>query len=254
MVAGLRARWRRRCRVGDGELANWDGGFPEIVEIGGERWVLKDDGPREVLGARLGWGRVNVAAADLMPHGSRPRALVRLAENYRLRDLPIRNLDEAAAAELAFSLWTRRRDTHAFNRAYVDGIPMFFDHSAAFVPEDSVDHFARDGPDNGYVPRWRVEVWGEAATTLALRDRNRVTESAVHAISEPAVFAKHLERWVAELASIPTDWIRATVASCGFEVDDAERVAAMLTRSQGELPRAVELARTALAMPVAASA
>jgi hypothetical protein len=76
----------------------------------------------------------------------------------------------------------------------------------------------------------------------------------VHAISEPAVFAKHLERWVAELASIPTDWIRATVASCGFEVDDAERVAAMLTRSQGELPRAVELARTALAMPVAASA
>jgi hypothetical protein len=51
--------------------------------------------------------------------------LVRLAQTYTVEELPVTDNDSAIAGELAFCLWVRRRDPHAWNRAYVTGIPIF---------------------------------------------------------------------------------------------------------------------------------
>ena len=58
--------------------------------------------------------------------------LVRLAQSYKKETLPIKNLDEAVASELIFSLWIRKRDTHIDNKIFINGIPIFFDFDVAF--------------------------------------------------------------------------------------------------------------------------
>ncbi len=79
--------------------------------------------------------------------------LVRLVQDYKETEIPIKELDYAMATEIAFSTWIGRRDAHACNRAFKNGIPMFFDFGIAF----GVEHqdFLRSGPDAGYAGNWR---------------------------------------------------------------------------------------------------
>jgi hypothetical protein len=78
------------------------------------------------------------------------------------------------AGELVFSLWVRRRDAHPWNRAYVGGVPGFFDHHTAFGAEAdnvSLDGFFREGDNAGFTSRWRARILpeGELPTTAGER-------------------------------------------------------------------------------------
>jgi hypothetical protein len=96
--------------------------------------------------------------------------LVRLVQDYKETEIPIKELDRAIATEIAFSAWIGRRDAHACNRAFKNGIPMFFDFGIAF----GVEHqdFLRSGPDAGYAGNWRFSKI-EAETIIDLPNLRR---------------------------------------------------------------------------------
>jgi hypothetical protein len=233
-------------RVSDDELLNWSGHVPDTVEVNGERWVVKPEGRRELLGYLLGAGLVNVAEVRLAPKVPGPRmGLVRLAENYTLGDLPVQNLDEAVASELAFSLWIRRRDTHGFNRAYIDGVPLFFDHGSAFEYA-GLRQFLQSGPDNGYVPSWRVIRWDTDPTTLEVRMHNDATSEAIHPVADRGRFFDRLGAWVDRLRDLSARTIAEAVDGAGFGRARADEMIRFLVRSQRELPAALRRTRRLL--------
>jgi hypothetical protein len=86
--------------------------------------------------------------------------IVRPIQEYGLDELTLKDLDEAVASELVLSLCIRRRDTHAGNKGYVDGVPVFFDHHIAFdeygdVVQTAEQFFAENG-DGGYASKWAL--------------------------------------------------------------------------------------------------
>src|SRR5438067_1264101 len=121
-------------------LVEWDERVWYAKECHGAPW-------REVFAWRLGQRWLNVAEVmypdnvrdaiwrDGRPfeeHGNSGLVFVRLGQDYKSEELPIQDLDSAIAGELVFSTWIRRRDAHAWNRTYVSGVPIFFDHHIAF--------------------------------------------------------------------------------------------------------------------------
>jgi hypothetical protein len=218
-------------------LGNWHDKDHPLVEIHDERWMLKPEGGREVLATLLGGTRLNIAEARPWGRtGDGARAAVRLAENYRLGDLLISDLDEAVASEMVFSAWTRRRDSHAFNRAYVRGVPIFFDNGVAFDPTQSLEDFMQTGPDFGYVPSWRVAPGSRYPRTMPVRRATIAANLALHPIHDPAAFVVQVERWITTITRISDGEIEAAVARAGLEED----VVGMLRRSRAELPGAME--------------
>lgn len=236
------------------ELRNWRGEVARVVDVDGERWVVKS-GRRELLGYELGKGHVNVAEVRLassVDDGPGAEVLVRLADSYTVDDLPLRDLDEAVAGELIYSLWFRRRDTHAFNRAYVDGVPLFFDHGTAFDATQSLDAFLRDGSDNGYVPTWRIEVPDARPTTMGMRQRNQSTRLAVHAIENADRFFELLHVWVDRARRRSASEVRNAVREAGIGRRDARGITTMLRRTQHELPDALSRVMRYLETPMSA--
>ncbi len=185
---GLRAM-RQSVETIEAELRNIHDepmiGF--LVVWDGRLWLRKPNGTwPEVLGCRLGQSWLNVAetvagseasgatdlnGAPIETAGGPP--LVRVGQTSAVDGLPIRDLDEAIASELAFSLWTRRRDAGAWNRVYLEGVPVFFDHHIAFGTEDdhrSLDGFFKRGSNGGYARQWRLKRLenGEVPTTWSI--------------------------------------------------------------------------------------
>jgi hypothetical protein len=136
---------------------------------------------------------------------------VRLCQDYTPRVLPINDLTQAIAAEVAFSTWINRRDAHNSNRVYVSGIPMFFDFGAAF--EDSVDFF-KGGPDSGYVANWRL--WkipkGKMIVTNDIRDRERGKPLTLHPIEDETLFWAHIDAYQNGWQTLDEGFISATVS------------------------------------------
>lgn len=238
------------AQVYDHVLTNWHGARVGTTVVDGERWAWKSRGRREALGYHLASGLLNVPEVRLQPQPDGPPiALVRLAENYALADLPIGDLDEAVAAEMAFSLWIRRRDTHAYNRAYVDGIPMFFDHGSAFAVARDLEHFLREGPDTGFVPAWRVEAWAYEPTTLGTRWLNGATGLAVHPVRDTERFLDAFETWVGRLVAYPGSKIDAALRAAGVRNRRLAALSRFLLRSQRELPEAARRVAPLLVAP-----
>ena len=128
------------------ELFDFDGNpiVGHTVESDDKCWYAKTAphaimADRDLLGYILGAGTVNVAeirrlenpAVVTLPDGSRwvPQGahelLVRLGEDYVPDELPLRDLDEAVAYELVFSLWIRRRDATLGTSGMSTGYPCF---------------------------------------------------------------------------------------------------------------------------------
>ena len=86
--------------------------------------------------------------------------LRRLAQSYTKEELVCKTIEEAIARELVFSTWIRRRDAHVDNKAYTDGIPVFYDFHVAFLggPElaDTTTFFSQTS-DWGRAGRWRLK-------------------------------------------------------------------------------------------------
>lgn len=225
-------------------LVNWCGTPFPIVERDGGWWLRKPAGRREYLGHLLTHGRLNVPEVRLDPvtdERGRSWAWVRIVDGST--PLPIGDLDEAAAAEMVFSLWIRRRDAHAHNRVYVAGIPAFFDHGSAFRRID-LDTFFGEDLDAGYPSRWRVEPTAGNPDTESVRRRTVATGMAVHPIRDLDHFDVQLDRWVGMLAMATPEALSALVAAAGFTGPAVARLTRTLVRSRDELPEAVARLRT----------
>ncbi len=224
------------CRpVSVTDLVNHDGRsiVPELVRWR-ERWwrQKRGEGWREILAHRLGGSWLNVAEAispgevdggirwdgsPFDPSADPTSSLVRLIQDYRVEEFPEQDPDRATAGELVFSLWVRRRDAHAWNRAYVDGVPGFFDHHIAFGAEDanrSLDGFFREGGDAGYVSRWRVQVLpeGERLTTAGERHLGS-GELAIHRVHDLKAFDGDLDDAVKRIACFDDVELRSHAVS-----------------------------------------
>jgi len=237
---------------------------PELVSWRGQCWRQKPrDGWREILAYCLGGSWLNVAAAigsaqaagaarqdgtPFDPSADPASSLVRLIQDYRLDEFVESDLDKAIAGELVFSLWVRRRDAHPWNRAYVTGVPGFFDHHIAFGAEDhnrSLDGFFRDGGDAGYVSRWRARAIseGEVPTTGGER-RLEPTEFAIHRVRSLDALDAHMEAAANRIARFGQIELVALALRSGAPEPDS--VAQFLAMTRDELPKAVQRLRRIL--------
>lgn len=157
-----------------------------LVKFQNKFWYVKKLRPPEhkkpdYLGWLIGHTLVNVAEVKLLspeeveqlvllpaisPIGSTISSentyLVRLANSYTFDELVLKTNDEAIAYELVYSVWIRRRDAHAQNRVYIQGVPIFFDHQTAFLGErdlSDINTFFHEPPsDWGRGSAWRIVI------------------------------------------------------------------------------------------------
>lgn len=127
--------------------------------------------------------------------------LVRLAQSYTKDNLPIKDLNEAVASELVFSLWIRRRDTHLDNRWVIDGVPVFFDFHAAFGKKD-VSKFFKNGQkengeyrDWGYAGCWRIKKGKYTIETLKEIKEAKNLRISYHLIEDWVKFEAQLNAY-----------------------------------------------------------
>jgi hypothetical protein len=154
--------------------------------------------------------------------------------------------DEAIAGELIFCLWVRRRDPHAWNRAYIDGVPMFFDHHVAFDGRALVDFFEL-GDDGSHPPRWRVRTFDnpdEVPTTRGERDVARpiALEVGLHRVKSLSTFDAGLDTAAEHIEEMDGAWIAEQVEFSGAP----RAVYDLLERSRAELPTAMKRLRATL--------
>lgn len=210
-----------------------------LVEDGEKFWVVKhtpglvDIEKRELLGYLLGHRFANVAEVRLLDGENELRQirslssrgeesnssntfLIRLARSYTVDELPCKTPDQAVARELVYSTWIRRRDTHADNRVYVEGVPIFFDHHVAFLAEphnaEIANFFNLQPPDYGHAGAWRVRERKERITTLEARAGNKT----YHYVDSLDGFKKEVGAARLGLVSVlPKQW-EDLIAKVGF--------------------------------------
>lgn len=211
-----------------------------LVSDGQKIWVVKhkpagvDEEKRDFLSYLLGKDFANIAEVKLLSpeehqkicvltfkdHSSTPQNtfLVRIGGSYSINELPCQTVEKAVATELVYSVWIRRRDTHANNRSYIGGVPIFFDHQTAFLAEPAYAHstaFFKFNPDYGHAASWRVKPTSEVMTTENARKGN-LADLYVNNLDkfkeELGVAEKELKKMV------PKD-IKSLINSAGFETD-----------------------------------
>jgi hypothetical protein len=172
--------------------------------------------------------------------------LVRLGQTYSLDELPIRHNDNAVAAELVFCLWVRRRDPHAWNRVYVQGVPMFFDQHVSF-DQRPLDEFFVMGPDGSHPPRWRVRTFETsegAPFTQGERDAARplAHEIGLHRVRSVTAFNEAFDATADHIEKLDADWISHQVQIAGAPAG----LPTFLERTRAELPAAIARLRGTL--------
>jgi hypothetical protein len=250
--------WEQWLARYDAELVNYDGRKPNVAIWRGTAWVTDPRGEpwRELLVPLLGNSWLNVAesvrgsdvtgARILRGDTGEPfsQPLVRAVQTHALGELAVQDNDVAIASELAFCIWARRRDASAWNRAYVAGVPVFFDQHVAFE-FCSLDTFLAQGPDGGYPSQWRVQLLGsgEVPTTLserAVTDRDR--RLAPHRVRDRSAFDNALDAAVTLIKAFDGASLAGMVASVGAPAEIGMR----LLETQHELPHAISRIREIL--------
>ena len=244
-----------------------------IVKFDGKLWYVKplDDQRvvgRELLAPLLGADVVNVAATRRVSDHSqllcidgssripeRPyEVMCRLAQDYRREELPITDLDLAVAYELVFSLWIRRRDTHAGNRDFVGGVPIFFDHGVAFDGEEGyedVGRFFDPTEDAGHAGRWRLRTLppGARLDVRALREEQRETQLAIHYVYDVERARSALADAAGRIESITDQQISSAIDGAGLAHDHAAHVARLLLTTRSTLRPDIDRLQQVLALP-----
>ncbi len=237
------------------DLVWWDGRLWYAKVPHGSPWP-------EMLAYRLAGRWLNIAdvaypdeAEDAYWLDGRPftetnpnaRALVRLGQDHAVDELPVQDHDEAMAGELVFSVWIRRRDAHPGNRAYVAGLPIFFDHHIAFGAESQnvpLDTFFRFGEDAGHAGRWRVRRLGDIIPTTESERLAAGKEYAIHRVHDLAAFDRHLNSAAARIQGMDADGIREHVIRSGAA--DPRPIVDLLVATRNELDDGVDRLRTVL--------
>lgn len=232
-----------------------------------KHWFVKcktdpEEGKRDHLAYLLGQNWANIAEVHLLTatefealkgvssipswaDSHEHTFLVRFGHDYRLTELMNTVLDAAVATELVFSLWIRRRDTHAANRAYTNGIPVFFDHQTGFLGEPKLqDLDALFAPDKqaGHASRWRVEMIDPkmTPTTMMMRRLGKIHETALHVVHSVRDFEGYLRESADHLYSqSPDAWIDAARIS-GYDAAQARAIVAFLEVNRDQLDAAIE--------------
>jgi hypothetical protein len=235
------------------ELVNFQGdsAVQHIVRWRHALWFCEPREPwRELLAWRLASGWLNIAEVVQPqevtdgttptgePHGSFSKPLIRLGQTYEVGELIVKDNDAAIAGELAFCLWVRRRDPHAWNRVYVGGVPVFFDQHVAFNTR-SLDEFFEPGGDGSHPSRWRVRTFPTAdfvPTTQGERDAARpiASEIGLHRVHNQDDFQRGFDDALTHIAGLEPGWVTEQVSESGAPSDTA----AFLHDTQAAMPRA----------------
>lgn len=152
-------------------------------------------------------------------------------------------LDGATAAELVLSLWMRRRDAHAFNRAYVDGLPVFFDFSVTFpssAARQSVEVFLAQ-PGDGFAGAWSLREIPRATLVTTASARSHHGWGGTHFVTSVGAFAQAARECAAWIAAADAGSVEALVARAGFEGDEAAEVCAWLAAGRRVIQDEVEV-------------
>jgi len=202
----------------------------------------------EVVYAEHASGALWTDGRAFEPEENANRVLVRIAQDYDLGELPLADLDQAIAAELAFSVWIRRRDAHPWNRAYVSGIPIFFDHHIAFGAEaenNEINSFFRSGGDGGYTGRWRVRTVppSEQPTTQGERVSSG-GQMAIHRVHDLSAFDTHISRAAENIEQIADSELRDAAGS--LHAANTEEIVSFLIETRETLDHALGTLRLVL--------
>ncbi len=190
-----------------------------LVTDGITQWVVKHkpgsvhEEKRDLLGFLLGHSFANVAEVRLLTEEEHLQVrllsakdatstndntfLVRVAGSYSIEELPCKTVEQATAAELVYSTWIRRRDAHVYNRSYLNGIPVFYDFSIAFLGEphlaDIARFFALPPTDYGQGGAWKIKLI-ENYITLLTRGEVPVTNGGGnHYIKDIGIFKEEVK-------------------------------------------------------------
>lgn len=158
--------------------------------------------------------------------------LVRLGQSYSIDEMPIKNLDEAVASELIFSMWVRRRDTHLDNRVYIESMPLFYDFHVAFDKNlRDINVFFNHGKredggylDKGYVGSWRVKIIKDdnKLETLKIRQNdseNNKTFINYHFINDRVNLVEQLHKYSNKINILSQDKIKSQIEEWASEVN-----------------------------------
>jgi hypothetical protein len=247
-----------------------------LISAGDQVWFLKSkskaEKKRDLLASHLAAGWLNVAEArdltadefralqhlELLPASplnAEGTYLVRFALDYDVKALAIRNPDVALAHELVFSLWVRRRDAHAFNRVYKDGVPIFFDFGTAFLGERrlvDLKKFFRRGPDPGWAGWWRLFPWrATGKDTYLLRQMENVSfktdrPSVLIPVESYEAFFDGLRQCERKIAALAGDHILCGLEMAEFSRSQQQEIHTFLMDARDKLPVGVEMLRSIL--------
>lgn len=239
-------------------------GSGKVVSDGKKFWYFKtevnspDGLHRDLLGFILGSQIANVAEVKVINNQEFDElkallsitdefnpmrfSLIRVAGSYSLNELIWKTAEEAVAAELLFSIWTRRRDAHVRNRVYLDGIPIFYDHGVAFL----VDHekhkahitvFSREASDYGQPSYWRIKlIAGKMTTTQA-----RIVNSADHYVNDLGKFKEALGRMVTLFQNTFKKDLSQEIQRAGFNGSRVDLIKEFLEVNLYCLPKDLEV-------------
>lgn len=239
-----------------------------IVTDGEKMWIVKqkigpsDPEKRDLLGYLLGRQFANVAEVKLLDQQEHEQIkiltnkeenstsnntfLIRLCGTYSIDELPRKTLEEAVAAELIYSIWIRRRDTHVDNRVYIKGIPIFYDHEVAFLHEldmaNSANFFTIPG-GYGHPHMWRVKEIQETITTVKARSVNRQTNGADHYVMSIEEFKRQLdimETKLVENLTINGNW-KDIIYTVGFTKAQADDIYSFLQNNLNNLDQDIKI-------------
>lgn len=174
--------------------------------------------------------------------------LVKIGQLYSEHDLTIRDLDAAVAAELVFSMWIRRRDTHSYNRVYAEetATPVFFDHQTAFLGEEHLKDigvfFDQGILKDGHAGTWRVrEHDGQAITTQIVRAyETEKRPLTIHFVNNIPNCRQHIDRIVHH--TVHQSWdLNQMIRKAGFAYDERQKIHAFLLNNLNNLKNHAEV-------------
>jgi hypothetical protein len=172
--------------------------------------------------------------------------------------------DSAMAIELVYSMWIRRRDAHSFNRSNVGGLPVFFDHGAAFHAEResrSIEGFFRSGDNPGCAGLWRMEQISadDCGTEIQRQNqrarfaKNSVDRHVYQPIRNPDQFHSALDRARDYIKTVSAADIKTALIKAGYHFPARLLLTRLLLTNQRRLDQELLKLKSILAPPTTGS-
>lgn len=158
--------------------------------------------------------------------------LVCLAQNYSIADLPQKDLTNATARELVFSLLVRRRDAHKDNRVYISGVPISFDYHVAFLQEGEALR-TEDGFYSREPKDWRVKVTEQTVSTQSVRSLS-ANDIYTHFVNDVEVYKQEVQNFCEVIRTDKRDYVQVATTA-GFNQDEAVTVSTFIEESRNNL-------------------